>query len=163
MALERDTSVSAAVHHGSRRSTSSHDGCLRRGVSGHIGTLGEYGASLPDFDLAIYKLNDEARLTLDTARRIAIEISDWRKRGTDPKEFILAESARQQAGSQAAAESAERAETVASIDKLSVGNMFEAWLLDGASQGWQRRAAPVLRRRRAPGDRRHPHQGSDRA
>lgn len=103
----------------------------KTGTKSNYLTLGEYGASLSDFDLAIFRLNAEARLTLDTARRIAVEISDWRKRGTDPKEFIVAESARQQAESQAAKESAERAEAVASVDKLSVENMFDAWLLDG--------------------------------
>src|ERR1035441_9720311 len=54
-------------------------------------TLGEHEASLSDFDRAIYKLTVGARLTLETARKIAAELADWRQRGVDPKEFQQSE------------------------------------------------------------------------
>lgn len=43
-------------------------------------TIGDYNASLPDFEIAIYKLPAGTRLTLEHARKIAVEFTDWRQR-----------------------------------------------------------------------------------
>ena len=93
---------------------------------------GDHEASLPDFDIALYKPAPAARLTLETARRIAAEISDWRKRGLQPKEFIHSEILRQAAEVDARAQVAAAQSAHATSDGLTVQDMFDAWTTDGA-------------------------------
>lgn len=94
-------------------------------------SLGDHEASLPDFDITIYKLSPAARLTLETARRIATELTDWRKRGTDPKEFIQAELVRLAAEAGAATLEESRLTLQADTEILTVHDLFTAWLEDG--------------------------------
>jgi integrase len=94
-------------------------------------SLGDHEASLPDFDVSIYKLSPAARLTLETARRIATELTDWRKRGTDPKEFIQAELERFAAAAETAALEESLLKVQLDSEKLSVQELFSAWLKDG--------------------------------
>ncbi|WP_226929479.1 tyrosine-type recombinase/integrase [Janthinobacterium aquaticum] len=94
-------------------------------------TLGDHEASLPEFDIALYKLSPAARLTLETARRIAAEISDWRKRGLQPKEFMQSEILRQAAEVDARAQVAAAQSAQAATDSLTVQDMFEVWTTDG--------------------------------
>lgn len=94
-------------------------------------TLGDHEASLPDFDIGIYKLSPAARLTLETARRIATELTDWRKRGTDPKDFIHAELNRFAAEAETAVLEESRLKAQLDTENLSVQDLFTAWLEDG--------------------------------
>lgn len=94
-------------------------------------SLGDHDASLPDFEISIYKLSPAARLTLETARRIATELTDWRKRGTDPKEFIHAELGRFAAEAEAVVLEESRLKSMLDAEKLSVRDLFTAWLDDG--------------------------------
>lgn len=94
-------------------------------------TLGEHDGSLSEFDIGLYGLSPGARLTLEVARRIAAELTDWRKRGTDPKEHLAAEVARH--ADAVTAEAKKRAAIEAAIkeDKKAVKDMFDAWVTDG--------------------------------
>ncbi len=93
--------------------------------------LGEHEASLSEFDISIYKLGPASRLTLDTARRMAAELTDWRKRGTDPKGFIQAELERLAEEAEAAAAANARSKLQVNVEKLTVQELFSAWLADG--------------------------------
>lgn len=98
-------------------------------------TLGDYDASLSDFDVVLYKLETGAKLTLENARKIAVELTDWRKKDIDPKAFQQSEIERLATESAAAAKA--RADSEALIkkqletDNLTVQAMFDAWLKDG--------------------------------
>jgi integrase len=94
-------------------------------------TLGEHDASLPTFDTVVYRLPAGARLTLETARKIAAELTDWRKRDLDPKVFLQSEMDRlaAEAGAQAAAEALLQQQR--DVERLAVADLFSAWLQDG--------------------------------
>lgn len=94
-------------------------------------TIGDHGATLPDFEVSLYKLPPAAQLSLENARKVAAEISDWRKRGLSPKDFIQAEIARQALEAIQREEADAAARSAASIDELTVGDMFDAWITDG--------------------------------
>lgn len=94
-------------------------------------SLGEHDSSLSDFDISIYKLAPAARLTLETSRRIAAELTDWRKSGTDPKEFFQAELDRLAYETEAVAAEDARAKLLAATEKLTVQDLFNSWLDDG--------------------------------
>ncbi|TFW33593.1 tyrosine-type recombinase/integrase [Massilia horti] len=152
MAAQRLTATKIEKHKLTRDDETLADGNglylrFRRGTSGTIsktwmytykvGTksvylrFGEHQASLSDFDLILYRLPAGARLTLEIARRMATEATDWRKRGLDPKEHIQAELDR--IATQAVMEiaEAERAKSLAQAELLNVSDLFEAWLKDG--------------------------------
>jgi integrase len=100
--------------------------------------LGEHLAPLPAFDTLLYKLDGAPVMTLEVARKIAGEISDWRKRGHDPKAFIASEIDRHDREREtAAAIAAEKERTAAQLkhqadqNNLTVQDLFDAWLLDG--------------------------------
>lgn len=94
-------------------------------------TLGEFGASLPDFETSIYRLPPDTRLTLDTARRVAVELTDWRKRGQDPKEFLQQETDRLALEAKTKAEAEALQEKQNQVELLTVRDMFQAWAMDG--------------------------------
>lgn len=103
----------------------------RTGTKSIYLTLGEHDDVLPDFELTLYRLPAGARLTLDVARRVAAEVSDWRKRGLDPKQHIQAERERiaQEERSKAELEAALRAQHDA--ENLTVRDLFDSWIVDG--------------------------------
>jgi integrase len=98
-------------------------------------TLGDYEASLPDFDVVLYKLDAGAKLTLENARKIAVELTDWRKKDLDPKTFQQSEIDRLATEAAAAAQAKVDAEALlkkqVETDNLTVQAMFDAWLNDG--------------------------------
>lgn len=94
-------------------------------------TLGDYQAGLPEFEAGLYRLAPGAKLTLETARKIAAELTDWRKRKLDPKTYIQSEIDRLAEQARAAAEAEELRRQQAQIENLSVRNLFEVWLQDG--------------------------------
>ncbi|WP_420474269.1 tyrosine-type recombinase/integrase [Noviherbaspirillum sp. ST9] len=94
-------------------------------------TLGDYLAGLPEFDIAVYGLTPGARLTLETARKIAQELTDWRKRKLDPKQHLAAEQERRAVEAQRAAQEEAARRKQAEIDNLTVNDLFDAWLQDG--------------------------------
>ncbi|HJW56907.1 MAG TPA: tyrosine-type recombinase/integrase [Burkholderiaceae bacterium] len=91
-------------------------------------TLGDYDASLPDFESSIYKLSSGAKLTLENARKIAAELKDWRKRGLDPKEFLQQEIDRLAAEAKAKAEAEALLQKKIEVERLTVKDMFDAWI-----------------------------------
>lgn len=86
---------------------------------------------MSDFDIVLYGLSADARLTLEVARRIAAEIKSWRKRGIDPKDRI-AEEKRKTA---AEAASREKSEALLQVsirqESLTAKDFFDAWIVDG--------------------------------
>lgn len=94
-------------------------------------TLGEHNAGLPAFETAIYKLPSGACLSLETARKIAVELTDWRKRGLDPKVFLHGEMERLKAEAQAWADAEAALKKQITAESLSVKDMFDAWLKHG--------------------------------
>lgn len=94
-------------------------------------TLGEHNAGLPNFETAIYKLPPEARLTLETARKIAVELTDWRKRGLDPKTVLHSEIERLKAEEHAKLEAEAVLEKQVAVESLTIGDLFDAWLKHG--------------------------------
>lgn len=94
-------------------------------------TLGDHGSILPTSDARIYKLPPESHLTLENARKLAVEITGWRKRGLDPKVVILAEAERQEMEAEVANAAADVKAAQQIIENLTVQDMFDAWLLDG--------------------------------
>jgi len=91
--------------------------------------LGDYDASLPEFETTLYKLEANARLTLATTRRIAVELTDWRKNSIDPKEFVQNEIIR------LATEKQEREAAAAAIklqleaENLTTQDLFDEWVI----------------------------------
>ncbi|WP_426177375.1 tyrosine-type recombinase/integrase [Massilia sp. TWR1-2-2] len=120
---------------------------FRRGVTGTIsrtwmctfkvGTksvyiiLGEHDSALSDIALTIYRLTAGTRLTLEIARRMALEVSDWRKRGLDPKQHLQQQAHKisSDAGEQSKADAALQKQQQA--ESLTVKNLFDAWIADG--------------------------------
>lgn len=94
-------------------------------------TLGEYQAGMPAFEASIYGLAPDATLTLETARKIAAELTDWRKRQRDPKTFLQSEIERLAVEARAAAEAARQRKEQAENENLSVQDLVDAWLQDG--------------------------------
>lgn len=94
-------------------------------------TIGDHDATLPDFEVALYRLPPAARLSLENARKVAAEISDWRKRGLTPKDFIQEESARQTMEANQKGEADAAARSTVNIDELAVNDLFTTWLADG--------------------------------
>jgi hypothetical protein len=94
-------------------------------------TLGEHDASLPDFETTIYKLTPGVRLTLENARRVAVELTDWRRRDLDPKQFLQNEISRLATDLQARAAAEAHLDRQRQIDNLTVADLFDAWLQDG--------------------------------
>ncbi|MBZ2208453.1 site-specific integrase [Massilia sp. R798] len=94
-------------------------------------TLGEHGSVLPDLALRAYKLPPGSHLTLEHARRMAGEISGWRKRGLEPKLVLSGEAERQQLEAAELTAAAAAAELQNANDNLAVKDMFDAWLRDG--------------------------------
>ena len=94
-------------------------------------TLGDYQAGLPEFETGLYRLAPGAKLTLETARKIAAELTDWRKRKLDPKTFLQAEIDRLAEQARAAVETEDLRRQQAEIENLSVQDLFDAWLQDG--------------------------------
>lgn len=94
-------------------------------------TLGEHDAGLPEFETTIYRLALGSRLTLENARKIAVELTDWRKRNLDPKAFLQSEMERLAAEASARAEAEALLRKQIDIENLSVQDLFDAWLQDG--------------------------------
>ncbi|MFL6631365.1 MAG: tyrosine-type recombinase/integrase [Massilia sp.] len=94
-------------------------------------TLGEHNYALPDFDCTLYRLPPGARLTLETARRAAAEIADWRKRGVDPKQHIQAERDRSVAQTLTVAKTESRLQAKLDQERLTVRDLFDIWITDG--------------------------------
>jgi hypothetical protein len=91
-------------------------------------TLGEHETSLPAFETAIYRLPRGSRLTLENARKIAVELTDWRRRNVDPKEFLQSETERLASETKAKVEADALLEKQNDVDKLSVQDLFDVWL-----------------------------------
>ena len=94
-------------------------------------TLGELNGALPDFDCTLYRLPSGARLTLETARRAAAEIADWRKRGVDPKQHVQAERDRVMAQTVAAGKAKTYLQAKLDQEQLTVKDLFDVWIMDG--------------------------------
>ncbi|MES2260555.1 MAG: tyrosine-type recombinase/integrase [Pseudomonadota bacterium] len=94
-------------------------------------TLGEHNGSLSDFDIELYHLPSGTRLTLETARRIAAELTDWRKRGIDPKGFRQSEEARQEETQAALAQQIAADEAKQAEERKNVQDLFDSWIADG--------------------------------
>lgn len=94
-------------------------------------TLGEHNGSLSDFDIDLYSLPAGARLTLETARRIAAELTDWRKRGIDPKNFRLAQEAQRDEAQAVQAQLIAAEEAKQAAERKSVQDLFDCWIADG--------------------------------
>lgn len=92
-------------------------------------TLGEYQARLSDFDVTVYRLGAGATLTLETARRIAAELSDRRKKGVDPKQWLKAEADRLAAEQRESERQHERVRLEAEqyANRKTVSALFEHW------------------------------------
>lgn len=94
-------------------------------------TLGDHEASLPDFETTIYRLAPGSRLTLENARKIAVELTDWRKRNLEPKYFLQSETDRLTAEAKAKAEADALLIKQIDIENLSVQDLLGSWLQDG--------------------------------
>jgi integrase len=94
-------------------------------------TLGEHNTALSDFDIVLYRLPAEACLTLEMARRIAVEIKDWRTRGVDPKKRMADERDKVAADAAAKASLEVLAQTNLQRDNLTVKDLFDEWIVDG--------------------------------
>lgn len=94
-------------------------------------TLGEHNGSLPDFDIELYRLPAGARLMLETARRIAAELTDWRKRGVDPKDFRQSEQERREEAKAVQAQQLAAEEAKQAAERKSVRDLFDSWIADG--------------------------------
>lgn len=94
-------------------------------------TFGEHDKPLTDTEVTLYRLPTGARLTLEIARRMAVEVSAWRKQGLDPKQHVQAQT--QQIAIDATAKF--NAETALHeqkrIETLTVKNLFDTWVADG--------------------------------
>jgi len=100
-------------------------------------TLGDHDAGLSDFDVEVYALEANARLTLENARKIAATIKDWRKRGLEPKEYIQSEIERKrQQAEREVTDAKEKAEAEAlrlkqiEAENLTVTDLFNVWVPD---------------------------------
>jgi len=100
--------------------------------------LGEHQSQLNEWQIMVYGLADASVLTLEIARKIAVEMTAWRKRGIDPKQFIHSAIVQQELTALRVAEEAaahvaedENLRRQADAENLTVQNMFDAWLLDG--------------------------------
>lgn len=94
-------------------------------------TLGDYGASLPEFEATIWNLASGSKLTLENVRRIAVELTDWRKRRLDPKEFLESEIDRLAAEAKAKTEAEALHKKQNQTENLTVQDLFDVWLGDG--------------------------------
>jgi integrase len=94
-------------------------------------TLGDHDASLPDFESGLYRLAPGVRLTLETARRIGAELSDWRKRGLDPKAHIAAQSLRHEEALESETKRLAALDAATANDRKTVQDLFDAWITDG--------------------------------
>jgi integrase len=97
-------------------------------------TLGDYNATLPSFEAALYKLDSNARLTLENARKIGAELTDWRKRGLEPKGFLQSEIERINAEARAKVEADAALKKQIAVEELTVQDLFDAWLRDGVNR-----------------------------
>lgn len=152
MATQQLTSTQITKHKPAKQDEVLSDGNglslrFRKGQSGHLSrtwlytyksgtksiylTLGDYDASLPAFETEIYGLNAGDRLTLQTARKIAAELTDWRRRQLDPKAYLQSEIERLATEAQSKADAEALRQKQLDIDKLSVQDLFDAWLADG--------------------------------
>lgn len=75
--------------------------------------------------------NEGPLRSLEAARRIAAELTDWRKRGIDPKEFIQAELERLAGEAEAVAVAEAKLKVLVNAETLTVKDLFDAWLADG--------------------------------
>lgn len=91
--------------------------------------LGDYDASLPEFETTLYKLEANARLTLATARRIAVELTDWRKNSIDPKEFVQNEIIRLAIEKQEREAAAEAIKLQLEAENLTTQDLFDEWII----------------------------------
>lgn len=103
----------------------------RNGKKSVFLTLGEHNSTLPDFDRTLYRLPDGARLTLEVARRVAAEITDWRSRGLDPKQFIQAERDKSALVSMSAAKAEAYRQASLEQETRTIQDLFDAWIMDG--------------------------------
>jgi integrase len=94
-------------------------------------TLGEHGSTLSDFDAAIYGLAVGSGLTLANARVIAVKATDWRKAGSNPKDFIQNEIDRRVAVAAAQVEAEVSRKKQIETENLTVADLFLAWLTNG--------------------------------
>lgn len=94
-------------------------------------TLGDYQAGLPAAEAAIYGLSPDAKLTLETVRKIAAELTDLRRRKHDPKAYLQAELDCLEAAARAATEAEAARAQQAAIENLRVQDLFNVWLQDG--------------------------------
>src|SRR5476649_1789327 len=109
MAVHKLTATKIEKHKPTKNDESLADGNglylrFRRGVGGALSrvwmytykvgsksvylTLGEHQSQLIEWQIMVYGLADASVLTLEIARKIAVEMTAWRKRGIDPKQFI---------------------------------------------------------------------------
>lgn len=103
----------------------------RNGKKSVFLTLGEHNSALPDFDRTLYRLPDGARLTLEVARRVASEITDWRSRGLAPKQFIQAERDKSALVSMSIAKAEAYRQASLEQESRTVQDLFDAWIMDG--------------------------------
>jgi integrase len=99
-------------------------------------TLGEHNSQLTDFEVSTYRLQDlRARLTLETARKIVIELNTLRKKGIDPKAWFQNEIDRAKAAKESAALDLanKQKEEDAHANRLTVSTLFAQWFLGDPS------------------------------
>ncbi len=108
------------------------------GTSSQYVSLGDHEAPLSDFEINLYQLAPNARLTLENARKIAIEMTARRKRGVMPKEFIEIEAARYQQQIDLEAQQAKEGEEAQALlekqlaaENRTVQELFDAWVENG--------------------------------
>lgn len=94
-------------------------------------TLGEYEALVPEVEATVYRLPPSSRLTLETVRRIAIEIKSWRRARSDPKAFLQSEKDRLAAEAQAMADAEALRKNQLENENRTVADLYDAWLKDG--------------------------------
>jgi integrase len=94
-------------------------------------TLGEHDSALPAPQLAAYVLPPGARLTLEVARRMTAEISDWRKRGLDPKQYMDERALELVRSVEARAEAESALQKQRDTESLTIKDLFDKWIADG--------------------------------
>ncbi len=97
----------------------------------HYLVIGAYDAAISDREAAIYKLDHGAKLSLGNARKIALELTDWCKRGLNPKQYIDEEINRQKLELEEGRKKAEIAAKAEQIENLTFADLYEIWLRDG--------------------------------
>ena len=93
--------------------------------------LGEYDATLPESLASIYKLPTGAKMTLSNAKRVAVEMNDWRKQGLDPRQHLEEQINRIKRDAELKAQEEHLQMKARKVEVLTVKDLFQAWIVDG--------------------------------